>query len=84
MKHNPGPWHFHQATATDGAWIIKRADNGYIASSMSEEDACLIAAAPELLAMLQALVETGELRQLGVEDFSQIETLIAKATGGAK
>lgn len=51
-KHTPGPWHIHQATQTDGSYLIlDRQDKivGYTSSSNeAEANANLMAAAPDL------------------------------------
>lgn len=55
--------------------------NGIKSERESIANANLIAAAPELLATLQALVAHGVCRILSSEDAHQLEQLIAKAKG---
>jgi len=85
-KHTPGPW-VHRPGQTDGHWIIGlpndipeciglRGDEYMCVSGIcTEPDARLIAAAPELLEALQALVSDAEdaevfSRQQGFHDIA--------------
>ena len=54
-KHTPGPWTAHPATHR-----ISDRDGVIVTQSFSAADARLIAAAPDLLAALRALVEVAE------------------------
>ena len=96
MKHTPGPWVATHANGND--FIVKSGDievvagcgcygSPYMRGSNPDADARLIAAAPDLLAALQALVY-GELKLPMVSERKQREQLqemalaaIAKATG---
>lgn len=98
QQHTPGPWTAEKAVDDAGfetgkIWIImKGAPCGYDFDRW--EDAVLAAAAPDLLAALQALVETCTLRSLRGYDhtpsmrdqqdaISDAQAAIARATGGA-
>jgi hypothetical protein len=80
-KHTPGPWKY-----VHDAWII--ADVGSVvltSQGMEKADARLIAAAPELLEALQALLAWAETKPTRPdEDRLQAAAAlaIAKATGG--
>lgn len=96
-KHTPGPWHTKagltqmcddDATTVargrphgnDGAfwWIFSPAET----HGDAEADARLIAAAPELLAALQALMGRGlEYRLNGFPEVAAARAAISKATG---
>jgi hypothetical protein len=62
LQHTPGPWHAHH----DHGWLVVESDNGdlYVkvekgsAARKHMADARLIAAAPDLLAVLQELEES--------------------------
>lgn len=75
-KHTPGPWRVevHQATTTI------ESKHFTIASDVCNDDAPLIAAAPELLeALKQVLAHHGYIE--GGPDFSDAWKAIAKAEG---
>jgi hypothetical protein len=38
MKSNPRPWRIHQATATDGRWLICDAENKLVAVTHANND----------------------------------------------
>lgn len=84
MNHTPGPW---QQIATKHRTLISSQEGHRVAEceSLSEADARLIAAAPELIAMLIRLV--GAIDRMpsnsadGLADIAR--ELIAKATGSA-
>ena len=84
--HTPGPWHVarQNPSPTTGEWMIAGSKPGYLAevrdcgSGDVEANAKLIAAAPELLAALVAILKKSEtipvIRYIA-------EDAIAKATG---
>lgn len=81
-RHTPGPWKAHQCGRY---WKVKREDiSGYTVAEVgpiegvAESNACLIAAAPELLAACMELAGGDSTR--GPE---MARAAIAKATGGA-
>lgn len=87
MAHTKGPWSYHQSTSTDGSWVVY-SDLGTVAfttSSMRAEDnARLIASAPELLSTLQEIRKWMgvELSHWDARFIAQVDALIAKAEGG--
>jgi hypothetical protein len=52
-EHTPGPWHVYEGCVYD-------ADNAELSHCPGEADARLIAAAPDLLAALKALLDNGD------------------------
>ena len=90
-KHTPGPWQVnsrddHQVCDCDGerrgcspiAQIVRRFDD----ATTRRANARLIAAAPELLAALQALIDRGlEHRLSGFPEVDAARAAITKATG---
>jgi hypothetical protein len=95
MSHTPGPWGldddtmeiFSNTTGHSTGWIAKvlgNDDNGRpLKSDEMTANACLIAAAPELLAALKALVDAQVCRD-GGKDCAICEdayAAIAKAEG---
>jgi len=94
-KHTPGPWH---VVTEQGRPVVKCANDFYITNTVdaagyeSDDDtmfanARLIAAAPDLLAVLQELQESSSYWSeydvpLGIVD--RINSAIAKATGEKK
>jgi hypothetical protein len=100
IKHTPGPWILddadNHAYFIDHDYHFIDAGNGFLGSDgsgfslsgcMSESDARLIAAAPELLAaLIRARVYVGMVTEFDKDDpiFSAIDAIdaaIAKATG---
>lgn len=88
-KHTPGPWSWYtrngHRVAIDGSGgaEVARAEE-YGASAwieVSEDDARLIAAAPELLEALQRLVDAVDPESTG---WDEAVAAISKATGGAQ
>ncbi len=96
-KHTPGPWYSHQTTQTDGRYVIYN-DLGTIAvtdaTMRAENNAHLIAAAPEMLEALQKYIDLiTEFKSLTDQDdkrrlidsqtnhHKEVKLLIAKATG---
>ena len=73
-KHTPGPWTVHGPH--DAPWVATVDCRTIMPQSVA--DARLIAAAPDLLAALVALVDATNTRSLAYDD---AVTAIAKATG---
>lgn len=88
VKHTPGPWIDHSFKTEPGQMIQVRA--GYInaretelvALVAKEEDARLIAAAPELLDVAQSILADDMVQYLPAEYVEKVRAAIAKATGG--
>jgi hypothetical protein len=87
-KHTPGPWSIGKpAMHRDYPYIV--APNGVVVcnvkSSMNRPqakvDACLIAAAPELLAALKAILGNNDTDAIREPDFIAAVAAIARATG---
>lgn len=90
--HSTGPW---TAMVTDtmgdtpALWdIVQRSSGGTVAEIQSHnpDDAALVAAAPDLLAALQALVGEADLGEIDHDDgtralLAQARAAIARATG---
>lgn len=91
-KHTPGPWIIGERVKTariDNARMIRPFDHcnyEYGATAIigtSEADANLIAAAPELLEALVALLDVSEeLCGLELKEMIKAHEVIKKATGG--
>lgn len=82
-KHTPGPW---KVADTLGEWDDYMVGDGsgdkiVAARIYTKEDAHLIAAAPDLLAALEVLVENGGIGPRGM--FDDASWAIAKAKGEA-
>lgn len=94
-KHTPGPWKVgfkhdvncngFDGSDTDTAYFIAKKD-GYQDKSEAEANACLIAAAPELLAQLKYVREVlvNWLPGRSSEVVSECNIIIAKAEGNEK
>lgn len=91
-KHTPGPWHLMETEpgivaemdvfVTTPRWA---GGIGLIARVMNADDAVLIAAAPDLLAVLKAVADDGVAMRGFHEQFrAEIHAVIAKATGESK
>jgi hypothetical protein len=87
-KHTPGPWHFIDVSPANSSrkavsYLCNKTPHLHaVVEGLSDADARLIAAAPDLLA---ALIEATEiLRRFGgiPGDPFKYDKLIAKATGG--
>lgn len=90
--HSTGPW-TSMVTDTMGdtpaLWdIVQRSSGGTVAEIQSHnpDDAALVAAAPDLLAALQALVGEADLGEIDHDDgtralLAQARAAIARATG---
>lgn len=87
-KHSPGPWTtYHEGRKGAGYWYVLRpfADSEDICiegKGTGEADARLIAAAPDLLAALEAVVAV-PFDSFGYEAFSHAHAIIAKAKGAS-
>ena len=92
--HSTGPWTamVTDNLALDGTpalWdIVQRSSGGTVAEIQSHnpDDAALVAAAPDLLAALQALVGEADLGEIDHDDstralLAQARAAIARATG---
>ncbi|CAM4031040.1 hypothetical protein [Ectopseudomonas alcaliphila] len=81
-KHTPGPWEIHKAQ--NGRTIVQVgpcAPEEYAGCAwldVSEPDACLIAAAPDLLEALEAVVRVADRATV---EFDMARAAIAKARG---
>ena len=85
MGHTPGPW---RAVGSEVVWLHCPGDQCVVADVLYEEyaaDARLIAAAPELLAVLRELVHydegSSEQGSYGYEVLLRCKAAIAKAEG---
>lgn len=93
-KHTPGPWNVDYASHDDGGCSIRAIDRT-LAWHVSQQDAFLIATAPEMLDLLVRLLNAGtwygsaleidryEAKADGEELEAEIMALVAKATGSA-
>jgi hypothetical protein len=93
-KHTPGPWHIGVRTFHAGRDVygpkgepVAVADDAITATPEAEANARLIAAAPCLLACLEALVGEADLGEVDLDDDDRAKleparAAIAKATGG--
>jgi hypothetical protein len=92
-SHTPGPWAYEQESdnSTD-FWVFQAHGPARVAVEVSERDAALIAAAPELLAALQAIAvmtdeDPGTFRKRGGTYRGLVGEIaraaIARATGQA-
>jgi hypothetical protein len=95
-KHTPGPWQIDPHDDGDYFWISPEASGGYgwvgerymrASGHMDISDARLIAAAPELLDALKALLPDAVGNHIGGPDtqarIDAARAAIAKATGSA-
>ena len=96
-NHTPGPWTIEKSTRTDHhiiagrRWIATASNHDFHPTQKENErtiaNARLIAAAPDLLAALVALVGEADLGEVDLDDddrakLEQARAAIAKATGG--
>ena len=84
-QHTPGPWGYtagptYCAIRTDARVI---ADMRLVGLHYNKADATLIAAAPDLLEALQAVIAEHE-DGYGLKCVKQVQAAIAKATGATK
>lgn len=85
-KHTPGEWY-----ADDTLKVRAEKDNRPVAEvdldacewGISEANAQLIAAAPDLLSACKCLLETAFQKDVKTPDILQAEAAIRKATGGS-
>lgn len=92
-KHTLGPWHWHwryeDGVANGSVYAMPREGHAYAVAMCPryqtreqwEADAALIAAAPEMLAALKAVVEFYSYAEFG--PIAQARAVIAKAEGTA-
>ena len=90
-QHTPGPWQRHKSESDSLGYMITvphRSGLGHLANVYSEEDARLIAAAPDLLAVaidalgfMQDVVRDHSIADTKTEN--ALRAAIAKATGEA-
>jgi hypothetical protein len=89
-KHTPGPWHIGVRTFHAGRDVygpkgepVAVADDAITATPEAEANARLIAAAPDLLAALQAIMgDPDAVDHILHLDAVAADAAIAKATGG--
>ncbi len=86
------PWSVERAVNLPRGWVVRRADDSLVATvgvfgmldAATEEEAQLIAAAPELLAALERLLNSGDVRDAAdAGALKQARAAIAKAVGSA-
>jgi len=85
-KHTPGPWTFVHEGGIDGGYFIDAKEDVVVLprGRLTEADARLIAAAPDLLAALKLLVAFGEGSfAQAVGAWEQARAAIAKAEGAS-
>lgn len=94
IKHTPGPWHIASGGAVIGRECAVAVVNTYTAlqkltDAEREANACLIAAAPELLAALEWIIEAADdsdnMKATDLVEcipWESIRAAIAKAKGG--
>jgi hypothetical protein len=74
-KHTPGPWIWCSGEANEhDCYVIAEDENDVLATGLSEPDARLIAAAPDLLAALKEYI-----RDFGDNEDSDSQLMAAKA-----
>jgi hypothetical protein len=54
--HTPGPWH-HGCSKDDPDFLVRNGDDWLVACTSNEDDARLIAAAPELLEIVKGALK---------------------------
>jgi hypothetical protein len=94
-KHTPGPWvtkaqgdaNHYFMMQPNGRWLAFIQFNGELLTAEQETNACLIAAAPELLAAAKLALEYWAHREQRYKNRSPVwvqetRAAIAKATGG--
>jgi hypothetical protein len=88
-KHTPGPWHLHPTGRPNvlGLWTVFHGPGESCHNQIcqaEEADARLIAAAPDLLAACQAILETldmGTWLTGGMHSVVAMRSAVARATG---
>ena len=87
VKHTPGPWSFNQAKGKVLACVAMAGKLLVFKSKVSDADGQLIAAAPELLEALVAVLNAGRGTSgriiLDAEDEALARAAIARARGEA-
>lgn len=95
-KHTPGPWRLRPSSGgrpaiiygNDGWPVADVATyHGRVSQEQQDANACLIAAAPDLLENLQRMVRLLEVEDARLANFGEVEAAraaIAKATGGTQ
>jgi hypothetical protein len=80
--HTPGPWAYDQEedNSTD-FWVFQENGPARIAVEVSERDAALIAAAPDMLAVLKQVADYWAGGDVPAEIDAAMRAAIAKATG---
>ena len=89
MKHTPGPWCVDRQnqSPTTGEWMIAGSKPGYLAevrdcgSGDVKANACLIAAAPDLLDALLMVLDDPDALDGRPRTYEYVRSAIAKATG---
>lgn len=82
FKYTPGPWKFKYYSGTMDGAVIVFPDGSGILTPFKEEDARLIAAAPDLLEALKDLAgESKETFSHWPDLKNQVDAAIAKAEG---
>lgn len=85
--HTPGPWELHRVDTSSGDEIHDVADNAHIAtvwkSNRAEDNAKLIAAAPELLEALEECLQWAKNQGWHQPGVDSCKAAIAKAKGPA-
>lgn len=95
MQFTPGPWVAATAAACAEVQVMEIAEvahmrvipaaGGWPTPGAPEDDARLMAAAPDLLAALERLLASGDVRDAAEDGaMKQARAAIAKATGGAQ
>jgi hypothetical protein len=84
VGHTPGPWEAIPDSREDseGDWYVIAPDEDVITLGLSEPDAALIAAAPDLLAALKGLVGLADEGAMFSDRIALARAAIAKAEGG--
>ena len=85
FKGTPGPWRLVKGTAGYDRFVLGPGEDEGVADVISVKDAHLIAAAPDLLAVLGYAVEVLDVDRwrplLGTEWMGEAKAAIAKALG---
>jgi hypothetical protein len=78
--HTPGPWSVRASFSGNSALHITSAADENIAAVRSDDNARLIAAAPELLAALRGLINNSTRADWPADLYNAAEAAIAKAS----
>lgn len=79
MKHTKGPWGAGQLAGRDAFHVMS--DSFTVADVYREEDARLIAAAPELLEALEEMLKAASQQRWSLALCNRAQDAIAKARG---